>query len=117
MFALYEYIHVVFKVCTEHVSPLGTMEMNIHFVFNLDIKVSLQSFPALPSFCWDRLVGLVVASASGAEDTVFESRSRRDFSRSSHTRDLKIGTPVATLPGAWRYRVSAGTVRPGVSIL
>ena len=28
-----------------------------------------------------------------------------------------IGTPVATLPGAWRYRVSAGTGWPGVSIL
>ena len=24
---------------------------------------------------------------------------------------------MATLPGAWRYRVSAGTGRPGVSIL
>ena len=35
------------------------------------------------------------------------------FSRSSHTSDLKIGTPVATLPGAWRYRVSAGTGWPG----
>ena len=31
--------------------------------------------------------------------------------------DLKIDTPVATLPGAWRYRVSTGTGRPGVSIL
>ena len=39
------------------------------------------------------------------------------FSGSSHTSDLKIGTPVATLPGAWRYRVSAGTGRPGVSVL
>ena len=39
------------------------------------------------------------------------------FSGSSHTSDLKIGTPVATLPGAWHYRVSAGTGRPGVSIL
>ena len=38
-------------------------------------------------------------------------------SGSSHTSDLKIGTPVATLPGAWCYRVSAGTGRPGVSIL
>ena len=65
-----------------------------------------------------RLVGLVVkASASGAEDPGFESRLRRDFSGSSHTSDLNIGTPVATLPGAWRYRVSAGTGRPGVSIL
>ena len=39
------------------------------------------------------------------------------FSGSSHTSDLNIGTPVAALPGAWRYRVSAGTGRPGVSIL
>ena len=39
------------------------------------------------------------------------------FFGSSHTSDLKIGTPVATLPGAWRYRVSTGTGRPGVSIL
>ena len=39
------------------------------------------------------------------------------FSGSSHTSDSKIGTLVATLPGAWRYRVSAGTVQPGVSIL
>ena len=39
------------------------------------------------------------------------------FSGSSHTSDLKIGTPVATLPGAWCYRVSAGTGWTGVSIL
>ena len=56
-------------------------------------------------------------SALGAEDPGFESRLRQDFSGSHHTGDLKIGTPVATLPGAWRYRVSAGTGRPSVSIL
>ena len=39
------------------------------------------------------------------------------FSGPSHTSDFNNGTPVATLPGAWRYRVSAGTGRPGVSIL
>ena len=60
---------------------------------------------------------MVKASASRAEDLGFESRLRRDFSGSSHTSDLNIGTPVATLPGAWRYRVSAGNGRPGVSIL
>ena len=66
----------------------------------------------------NRLVGLVVkASASRAEDPGFESRLQRDFSGSSHTSDLKIGIPVATLPGAWRYSVSAGTGRPGISIL
>ena len=65
-----------------------------------------------------RLVGLVVkASASRGQDPGFESRLRRDFSGSSHTSDFKIGTPVATLPGAWHYRVSTGTGRPGVSIL
>ena len=66
----------------------------------------------------DRLAGLVVkASVSGSENPGFESRLRRDFSGSSHISDLKIDTPVATLPGAWRYRVSAGTSRPSVSIL
>ena len=67
----------------------------------------------------DRLVGLVVkASASRAEDPGFESLWRRDFfSGSSHTSDLKIGTPVATLAGAWCYRVGAGTGWPAVSIL
>ena len=39
------------------------------------------------------------------------------FLGSSHTSDFKIGTPVATLPGAWHYRVSTGTGRPGVSKL
>ena len=39
------------------------------------------------------------------------------FLGSSHTSDSRIGTPVATLQGAWRYRVSAGTGWPGVSIL
>ena len=30
---------------------------------------------------------------------------------------IKIGTPGATLPGVWRYRVSPGTGRTGVSTL
>ena len=64
------------------------------------------------------LVGLVVkASASRAEDPGFESYLHWDFSGSSHTSDLKIGTLVATLTGAWRYRVSSGTGWPGISIL
>ena len=49
----------------------------------------------------DRLCARVVkVSALRAEGPGFESRLRRDFSGSSHTSDLKIGTPVATLPGA-----------------
>ena len=74
--------------------------------------------------CWSlvcllvRLIGLVVkASVARAEDPGFEFRLRRDFSGSSHTGNLNIGTPVATLPGAWHYTVSAGTGRPGVSVL
>ena len=71
---------------------------------------------SLPS--GDRLVGLVVkASAWRWEDPGFKYRLQGFFSGSSHTRDLKIGTPMATLPGAWCYRVSTGTGRPGVSIL
>ena len=66
----------------------------------------------------DRLVGLVEkVFALRAEDSRFESRLCQDFSGSSHTSDLNIGTPVATLPGAWRYRVSAWTGWSSVSIL
>ena len=66
----------------------------------------------------DCLGGLVVkASAWRAEDPGFEFCLHPGFSGSSHTSDLNIGTPVATLPGARRYRVSAGTGQPGVSIL
>ena len=57
------------------------------------------------------------ASASRAEDAGFESSTHWMFSGLSQTSDSKIGTPVATLPGAWCYRVSTGTGRPGVSIL
>ena len=47
-----------------------------------------QSIPVLHTH---HLIGLVVkASALGAEDPVFESRLRQDFSGSSHTSDLKI---------------------------
>ena len=59
----------------------------------------------------DCLIGLVVKlSTLEAADPRFDSCLRHgDFSGSSHTSDLKIGSHVATLPGAWCYRVSAGT--------
>ena len=57
-------------------------------------------------------------SASRVADPEFDSHFRGwDFSGSSLTSDLENGTPVATLPGAWRYRVSTGTGWPGVNIL
>ena len=70
------------------------------------------------SRAFDRLAGLVVRRPP-RERKVPGSNPACDgiFSGSSHTGDLNIGTPVANLPGAWRYRVSAGTGRPGVSIL
>ena len=59
-------------------------------------------------------VGLVVkASASGMAELGFKSGFRcGNFSRSARTGDLKLGTPVATLPGAWHFRVSPGTGWP-----
>ena len=66
----------------------------------------------------DRLVGLVVRHPPRERKIPGSNPAcARIFSGSSHTSDLKIGTPVATLSAAWRYRVSAGTGRPGVSIL
>ena len=80
--------------------------------------VSLLIWQGCVSVPCNPLAGLVVkASASGAEDPGFKFRLRPEFSVWSHTSELKIGTPVATLPGPRCYRVSAGTGQPGVSIL
>ena len=69
-------------------------------------------------FASHRLVGLVVRRPPRERKIPGSNPACAGiFSGSSHTSDLNIGTPVATLPGAWRYRVSAGTGRPGVSIL
>ena len=63
------------------------------------------------------LIDLVIkASASRAEDTEFDSCLHRAIILSPTT-DFGIDTPVATLPGAWHYRVSAWTGWPGVSVL
>ena len=74
-----------------------------------------QFFLSTPSYC---LVGLVVkASAMRTASPGFDSHLLPDFCRSSHTSDLKIGTPVDTLPGAWHFWVSTWTGWPGVSML
>ena len=77
------------------------------------VKILLVSFSVLY-----RLLGLVVRRPP-RERKIPGSNPVCDgiFSGSSHTSDSKIGTPVPTLPGAWCYRVSAGTGQPGVSIL
>ena len=66
----------------------------------------------------DRIVGLVVRRPPRERKIPGSNPAcAGTFSGSSHTSDLKFGTPVATKPGAWRCSVSAGTGRPGVSIL
>ena len=66
----------------------------------------------------DRLIGLVVRRPPWEGKFPGSNPAcTRIFSGSSHTSDSNIGTPAATLPGAWCYRVSAGTGQPSVSIL
>ena len=63
----------------------------------------------------DRLTGLVVKASASKIDSHLRCG---DFLRVESYQSLKKnGTPVATLRGAWYYRVSAGTGSPGVSIL
>ena len=74
--------------------------------------------PCARSSKTDRLVGLVVRRPPRERKVPGSNPACAGiFSGSSHTCDLNIGTPVATLPGAWYYRVSTGTGWPGVSIL
>ena len=81
------------------------------------VAVLLGVLPFL-ALALDRLVGLVVRRPPRERKVPGSNPACAGiFSGSSHTSDLNIGTPVDTLPRAWRYRVSAGTDRPGVSIL
>ena len=69
-------------------------------------------------FLFDRLIGLVIRCLPRERKIPgLNPACAGIFWGSSHTSDLKIGAPVATLPGAWHYRVSAGTGRPRISIL
>ena len=76
--------------------------------------IAFQGEGKIESLC---LVCTLATSVSRAAGPGFDSCLHGDFSRSGHTSDFKIGTPVATLPGAWHYRVSAVSGWPGVSIL
>ena len=70
------------------------------------------------SVCPHRLVGLVVGRLPRERKVPGSNPACAGiFSGPSHTSDLEIGTPVATLPGARHYRVNAGTGRPSISIL
>ena len=63
------------------------------------------------------VVWVVKVSTLRAADLGFNSRLHWDFSGLSHTINFNIDSPVATLPGAWCYRVTAGAGWPSVSIL
>ena len=72
------------------------------------LSLSLSQPPRWPS-------GKV--SAWRVTDLGFDPHFHRgDLSTTSHTGDLKIDSPMATMPGAWRYRDGTGTGWPGVSI-
>ena len=87
---------------------------SLYVVKSINLSVSLFIFVSLS----DHLVGLVVRLPPRERKIPGSNLACTGiFGGLSHTSDLKIGTPVATLPGAWRYRVSTGTGQPGVSIL
>ena len=119
------YIRVTARavVCTDP-SPRDTGHVAVTFKNPDTIKHTIRSASCLIHPCLvlssnlDRLVGLVVRRPPRERKIPGSNPACAGiFSGSSHASDLNIGTPVAALPGTWRYRVSAGTGRPGVSIL
>ena len=77
---------------------LGAMADHGRHLHGLKADSDLDAGEAIHTV--NSLAGLVVkGAASGAEEPGFESRLRRNFSGSSHTRNFKTDTPVATLPG------------------
>ena len=92
------------------------MELLLHTV-SYEVTTLPLTLPLLTQWPSNRLVGLVVRPPPRERKIPGSNPACGGiFSGSSHTSDFKIDTPVATLPGAWRYSVSAGTGRPGASI-
>ena len=87
-------------------------------ILSLSVQLTVSVFFSLLTLSHHHLTGLVVRRPPQKWE-ILGSNPACDgiFSGSRHTSDLKIGTPVAILPGTWRYRVSTGTGWPGVSIL
>ena len=90
------------SLCKRQFSVVQKHDITLWALHNSSYRSSGKTFyyasDILRSPSSNRLAGLVVkASASGAEDPGFESRLRRDFSRYSHTSDLKNDTPVLGL--------------------
>ena len=84
-------------------------------MLNITYLYSLNEFGVHSRY---HLIDLVVVSPWRVADPRYDSCFLcGDFYGSSPTSDLKIGTPVATLPDAWHCRVSAETGWPGISIL
>ena len=74
-----------------------------NFAYPVQVRVYHLTLPGVR----DSLVGLVVRRPPRERKIPGSNPACAGiFSGSSHTYDLKIGTPVATQPGAWRYRVS-----------
>ena len=126
--SLHELVRRILPLCSNYSTVVRFIEGMIHQHSNLNFShlVSVVQDLIFYEFItratlheWrDRLVGLVVRRPPRERKIPGSNPACAGiFSGSSHTSDLKIGTPVATLPGAWCYRVSAGTGRPGVSIL
>ena len=67
----------------------------------------------LPLLHFHRLIGLVVGRPPPERKIPGSNAACAGiFSGSSHTSDLKMGSPVATLPGAWRIGSALGLVSP-----
>ena len=64
--------------------------------------------------CWPSGYGIRLEGSRPGFDFHFV---HGEFPGLSHTRNLKLITPVETQPEAWHHRVSAGTGWPGVSML
>ena len=90
----------------------------IHVCTQYAYSLLLVCFP-LFTFHHHCLIGLVfkASTSRAAYPSSITAVPMGMFSGTSLTSDLKIGTAVATLPGAWQYRVSTGTGWPSVSVL
>ena len=97
------------------VDSIITQVTSVFYTYDWDVFTTAESFLNWFLFCCE--VILHGARLESRRSRVRIPLAPGFFRVESYQWLIKIGTPVATLPGAWCYRVSARTGRPGVSIL
>ena len=103
-------------MCHKEIATLSSL-CRLSFRSNNTIQLGSWCFPLRQPVrsAQSNTIKLIYILSTVEEMSTSDAEGAGLKSRQSHTDDLNIGVLVATLPGAWRFEVTAWTAWPYVS--